>query len=151
MTHAAIVVPLDLADKTQGVLDTALDLAKRFDARLALLNVVPLPPGIDPTLAVHPEIHPDGDDVMGQLESEAAEGLKPHVARCDEAGVPAEGFVRRGHVVDAVLGLAEEVDAALIVVGTAGRQGLTRMLLGSVAEQVVRRAKVPVVTVRDTD
>lgn len=66
-------------------------------------------------------------------------------------GVQAEGICRAGHPVEAIVEEAGRWEADLIVVGTHGRQGLSRLMLGSVAEGVLRRAGCPVLVVRSAD
>ena len=66
-------------------------------------------------------------------------------------GVPVEIEVRAAEPARAILAAAEEHGVALITVGTHGRKGIARMLVGSVAEQVVRNATCPVITIRGLD
>ena len=70
------------------------------------------------------------------------------VARAHAAGATAESLVVEGTPADALLEVAAERGADLIAIGTHGRRGLRRLLVGSVAESVVRRSPVPVVVVR---
>ncbi len=74
--------------------------------------------------------------------------VKRLVARARKAGVGAEGLVRDGNPADVVVRTARTARADLIVIGTHGRTGLSRMFVGSVAARVVATASCPVVTVR---
>ena len=65
-----------------------------------------------------------------------------------ESGVPYEHRLLSGTPVDAILGIAESAHVDLFVLGTHGRRGIDRVLMGSVAEAVVRRAKCPVLAVK---
>jgi nucleotide-binding universal stress UspA family protein len=93
-----------------------------------------------------------GVDVVPVLEALRAEGersLETVRERAEAAGVPFESAVRESDAVArTITDYAEEVGADLIVLGTHGRRGLNRWLLGSVTERVVRTAPVPVLTVR---
>src|SRR5690606_25354113 len=87
-----------------------------------------------------------------ELSSRVLEGAKTALAEVvrkhEGSGVPLRGLVAEGETWRALLATAEDVKAGLIVMGTHGRRGLPRALLGSVAEKVVRMASCPVLTVQ---
>ena len=112
-----ILVPTDLSDASGDALNTAIELAVTFGARLTLLHVWTMP-------------------TMGY-----AEGLAWQVPATD-------AVVKSGLDWQRIVEAASDGDVDLIVMGTHGRHGLPRVLLGSVAERVVRMAPVPVLTVR---
>lgn len=118
-----IVVATDFSESAQAALRIARDYARRFGARLHLLHVGW--PGAD--LASPP--------LLRRLEAELAPEVR--VVTAIESGSPAARIVE----------YAERHGADLIVLGTHGRTGVTRALLGSVAEHVVRTAPCPVLTV----
>lgn len=98
--------------------------------------------------------------VPWQLESDTLasmqEQLKRSVERTldedhDTAAIPLVVHARHGRPADEILELADELSASLVVVGTHGRRGVSRMMLGSVAEEVVRRANCPVLVARRPD
>ncbi|MBI4592583.1 MAG: universal stress protein [Candidatus Rokubacteria bacterium] len=122
-----ILVAVDFSPCSERALEVARDYAGRLGARLHILHVVW--PGIDPG--------PDARLERLAADSQASIPVVPAVA----SGVPAVQIVRyaRRHPID------------LIVVGTHGRTGLSRVLLGSVAERVVRTAPCPVLTVPPAD
>jgi len=78
----------------------------------------------------------------------AQRAVEARVAAARVAGVTARGLVRTGVPADVIVRTAEEESAAMIVIGTHGRGGVARFLLGSVADRVVRTATCPVLTVR---
>jgi nucleotide-binding universal stress UspA family protein len=94
------------------------------------------------------------DDVRTLSSEEATEFLKEHVARrLAEPGMATTTLAVRMHVrvgtpADEIVALAKELDADLIVVGTHGRRGVRRLLLGSVARAILRHAGCPVLVVR---
>jgi nucleotide-binding universal stress UspA family protein len=110
--------------------------------------VVERPPGLPSDVIVKPEPDAVPVSVHEWLDGQARRALPPLHADLVEFGVDARDLVRHGDVVDTILAVADEVDARMIVMGTEGRKGLQRLILGSVAERVVRRSSRPVMTVR---
>lgn len=98
---------------------------------------------------IHPPIIAYGEGVLPPdpelLVREAEERMSELVARCE--GVTVEKHIEEGDAESMILSYAEECHADLIVMGTHGRTGVRRMLMGSVAEQVERRAGCPVLMV----
>lgn len=134
-----IVVPVDFSDFTPLALAYGVELAQTYDARLDLLHVAEVRsmPGV---YGAVPIIAPQ------QVEARAREALKE---RASEAGYEhVEVKVQHGHAAEQVLAYAEAEAAHLIVMATHGRTGLRRMLMGSVAEKVIRHAPCPVFTVK---
>ncbi len=138
-----LLVPIDLSRCSHVVVARAAELAARLGATLRLLHVVSPPPGAA-------EVHlPEGGTGEGLLLEEARRMTEPYAVLARELGVPAEVvIVEADKPHEAILEAAGAEDVGMIVMGTHGRTGLTRLLLGSVAEQVIRRADVPVVTIR---
>ncbi|MXV62284.1 universal stress protein [Natronorubrum sp. JWXQ-INN-674] len=132
-----VLIPTDGSDGTRQSISHGLTIADRFDATVHALSIVPEGPlGTLQNDAAVPAAH----RAVERIETEAAgEGVETVTAV--EQGVPHEE----------ILEYAEENDIDIIVMGTQGRTGLDRVLVGSVTERVVRMADVPVVTVRLTD
>lgn len=82
------------------------------------------------------------------LKKEGKEALEYAASACEEAGVPVEAIMLEGHPAPEIIDFAEDTAMDLVVIGTTGRTGLNRILLGSVAGHVVRHCKVPVMVVR---
>jgi nucleotide-binding universal stress UspA family protein len=137
LSLSTILFPTDLSTRAAQVFPLACSLARDHSARLVVLHVYPAP-------AVHGEVvarrQPDGFEkhLLDQL----------HALRPTGEGVHVEYRLEEGDDVDMILKVAEETGAGLIVMGTHGRGGLARVLIGSVAEHVLRRAKCPVLTLR---
>ncbi|QLK25344.1 universal stress protein [Natrinema zhouii] len=132
-----ILVPTDGSDGTRRSLTHGLAIAKRFDATIHALSVVP--EGPLGTLQTDEAI-PAAERAVERIEAEATrEGVD--VVTAVEQGVPHE----------TILAYADDHDIDMIVMGTQGRTGLDRVLVGSVTERIVRMADVPVVTVRLND
>ena len=133
-----VLHPTDFSDRSRNALLLACALANDYGARLIVLHVAWTAP-----LVSGEGMLPTDPDLIRRAAMEELERLE----------VPAAGgaFVRRfeeGDAVAAILRVAQEVPADLIVMGTHGRTGLGRLLMGSVAEQVVRKAPCPVLTVK---
>ena len=135
-----ILVPTDGSDASELAIEHAIDMARTYDARLHALYVVDT--GAYSTLDAGAEM------LLDSLEEEGEAAVNRVEERADDAGVSASTEVTAGTPHRAILDYAEDHDVDLIVMGTHGRTGLDRYLLGSVTERVVRTADVPVLTVR---
>ncbi|MEF8871642.1 MAG: universal stress protein [Haloarculaceae archaeon] len=141
MTHDRILIATDNSEPAQRATAEAITLAESFDATLSALYVLetaePPPWFEDP--ATEPGLDTNAGQALNEVVSEAGDrGLEPEVVTA----------VVRGQTGPAILEYADEHDIDLIVLGTHGRTGFDRLLIGSVAEHVVRKSPVPVVTVR---
>ncbi|HTU92543.1 MAG TPA: universal stress protein [Gemmataceae bacterium] len=134
----AVLHPTDFSDNSEFAFRVACALARDYDARLVLLHVIPPPMVIYAGGPVPAETWPSVEEVkekLRQLESLA------HRVRV-------ESQVLEGDPVDMILRAAEETRSDVIVMGTHGRTGLGRLLLGSVAESVIRKAPCPVLSAK---
>ncbi len=132
-----ILVPTDGSDGTRRSITHGLAIADRFDSTVHALSIVP--EGPLGTLQTDEAI-PAAERAVERVESEA-----------EREGVAAVTAVEQGVPHETILEYADEYDIDMIVMGTQGRTGLDRVLVGSVTERIVRMADVPVVTVRLTD
>ena len=134
-----ILCPVDFSDTSDHALQYALELAKKFDAKVQAVHVYQLPvyampdgavlPGPELASAITERIHQDLTALRKRYP-----GVETHLLE----GVP--------HV--EINALANKIEASMIVMGTHGRSGLAHMLIGSVAERVVRTSPIPVLTIR---
>ena len=137
-----ILCPVDFSPFSRRALDHAAALAARYEAELFVLHVVPLMPsmfGVDAGLSGAPPGPVETETVRRELLAFAsvAEGRLP---RC-------QIVLREGAAAAEILHQAEEARADLIVLGTHGRTGFERWMLGSVTAKVLRKAPCPVLTV----
>jgi nucleotide-binding universal stress UspA family protein len=102
-------------------------------------------------VALYSSLEAGVDAVIDALEREGETAVDAVAARCTDAGVASETAVLVGTVHRAIQEYADEHDVDLVVMGTHGRQGVERFLLGSVTERTVRTSDVPVLTVRADD
>jgi nucleotide-binding universal stress UspA family protein len=143
-TH--ILVPTDFSPASEAALACAKELAARFDARLTLLHAVndPMATGVW-TPDVYVPTTPEVRDRFLRTATERLEGTLTAQERT-RFGVAIEA--RIGAAAEIIEQFAREQKVDLIVMGTHGRRGLSHMLLGSVAERLVRHGPCPVLTTR---
>jgi nucleotide-binding universal stress UspA family protein len=90
-------------------------------------------------------------DYTELVEKPALQALRDEAARLQGKGVEVMTIFKIGVAWDEIIGAARRLDVGLIVMGTHGRRGLPRVLMGSVAEKVVRLSPVPVLTIHSSD
>lgn len=143
-----ILVPLDFSACSPGLMGQAIRFATAFDAELTLLHVAEPPKGLPLGIFVHPPGASAPVSVETWLRQDSESHLEGLRNAALAAGVPVKSKVVFGRIADSILAEAAAADVFMVVMGTHGRTGLTRTVLGSVAEEVIRHADVPVVTVR---
>jgi nucleotide-binding universal stress UspA family protein len=142
-----VVVATDFSDCSATALDVAATLSKAPGASLTVIHVTPSVWSLPPDLSVG--LPGDSQNWFELLKNEGQRRLEEFVERARSRGVNPTGCeVLTGSPAHAVLEYARQNDCDLIVVGTHGRSGVVRMMLGSVAEAVVHHATTPVLTVR---
>jgi nucleotide-binding universal stress UspA family protein len=140
MKISNILVPTDFSPCSEQALDYAIEMADKLGAKVHLLSVIGIPSygvpelGVGLTATMMDNMITDTQRALDQLTR-------------DRKSV-SQALVRAGDARDVILQTAEELPADLIVMGTHGRRGISRALLGSVAEMIVRTSPVPVLTVR---
>jgi len=137
-----IVCPTDFSDCSRAALRTAAELARRFEAELTLVHVVELP------LFNSPESGP-----IASLRASACELVEDGLAEWklaaeDIVGRPVTTVMLEGVPWERITKLAVDRHADLVVVGTHGRTGIQHVLVGSVAERIVRHAPCAVLVAR---
>jgi nucleotide-binding universal stress UspA family protein len=137
-----LLFPTDGSEGATVALDHALDLAAAHDATLHVLNVA------DTTRDSVTQI---GGRVIDALEREGTQVVREAAARASDRGVPTVTDVLQGEPAPTVVDYADTYGMDLVVMPTHGRRGLGRFLLGSTTDRVVRRADVPVLTIRPVD
>jgi nucleotide-binding universal stress UspA family protein len=138
-----IAVGIDFSDAREPVLKTSAKLAAALGARLHVFHVIaPEPAFVGYTAYAYPGV----DQREEELAAEKVE-LQGMIDRLRTAGIDAHGYMKPGETVESLLEFARARDAEMIVVGTHSRNLLSRLLLGSTAEGVVRHSKIPVVVV----
>lgn len=136
-----VVVATDGSESVKRAVDVGLDLANRFDATVHALSVIDAG-----------EVDASPEQLREELETALETHADAALATVEErASLELRTDVREGRPAREICAYAREIDADLVVTGTRGRHGENRLLLGSVAERVVRTSPVPVLTVRQLD
>jgi len=143
MSIQHVLVPTDFSASAERALDYAIRLARTLNARLTVLHVMqPVPmAGVDMGVAL-PETY------LQEVEKAVQAGMEEALARVTAAGLTAERLVLYGVPFQDIVETAKARQVDLIVMGTHGHTGLMHVLLGSVAERVVRLAPCSVLVVR---
>ncbi|HEX8793608.1 MAG TPA: universal stress protein [Polyangiaceae bacterium] len=137
-----ILVATDFTETSNRAIEAALELATRLGASLTLMHAYEIPVlGVpDGALVATPEL-------AVRLSEAARIALDSTLKRVEGRGVRVDGVLREGVAWEEIDRVADEIDADVIVIGTHGRRGLARALLGSVAENVIRTTYRPVLTI----
>ena len=133
-----LLVPIDLGEGTNHITDVATDMAAKLGAKVTLLHAFIIPAAA----------YAEGCElpVQGMMQS-AETALQKTLDRARKQYPNTDALLVRGDPWEQILAVAEERRADMIVMGTHGRRGLSHLLLGSVAERVVRTSPIPVLTV----
>ena len=135
-----ILHPTDFSDSSDYAFRLACSLARDYGAKLVILHVAPAPVAFA------------AEGILMQPPDFDPEPLREELSRIQpaDAGIETEHLLIQGDAAPEILRAAADTKCDVIVLGTHGRSGLSRLLMGSVAEQIVREASCPVMTVRST-
>lgn len=142
--YGDILVPADGSESVQGAIDHGIEIATLADATIHALYVIDTgdytPLSEAKWLTIEEALEAEGENAVSDVEDRALEAVTT---------------IAHGNPSEEILAYADENDVDLIVMGTSGRSGIDRVLVGSVAENVIRRAEVSVLmkrtTVRESD
>jgi nucleotide-binding universal stress UspA family protein len=140
--YEKILIATDGSEYTKNAVDYGIDIAKSTGAKLFAIYVV--------DTAAFASIPMDAawESMYELLKQEGDLAIKYVTERAKAEGLEVEGNLIEGHPADEIIRYSEKNSISLIVMGTLGKSGLDRFLLGSVAEKVVRNSKIPVLVVR---
>ena len=145
MTAQHILVPIDFSPYADQALDYAIELAQKLQAHLTFLHVIHLTP-----MAMG-EVGASGlVPYLEEIETDAQQRMQGILDRVNQEGLEGETAIVQGVPFQIIVDMAGNKNVDLIVMGTHGRTGLTHILMGSVAERVVRLAPCPVLVTRGT-
>jgi nucleotide-binding universal stress UspA family protein len=143
MASQRFLVPLDFSEYANYALEYAINLAGKLDAHVTLLHVIqPVPLGGADMGVTLPYTY------LQDLEAEITQSMEACLARVTAAGLEGDIVVVHGVPFHEIIETAKTQTVDLIIMGTHGRTGLQHLLLGSVAEKVVRLAPCPVLVAR---
>ena len=145
-----ILVATDGSTASEAILDPVVELGRVFGAALHLVRIVEFPHGI-PSVYLPDAVLSAREQLDGAREA-AEQETRDLVDRLQDRGVAATSSVEvAGHAAPGILSAAKDGSFDLIAIATHGRGGVRRMVLGSVADKVIRGAEVPVLVVRPKD
>lgn len=130
----------DGSQNSRSALRYAVEICRKFDAALYLLSVVE-----DMPAYINLEV---GAEFMANIQETIKSEVVNCSGYCETSGISCKGEIRHGVPSEEIIDYAKEIDADLIVLATHGHTGLSHILLGSVAEKIVRYAPCPVLTTR---
>jgi nucleotide-binding universal stress UspA family protein len=138
-----ILCAVDFSQASKEVAEHAATLAKCLNAEILVVYVAP-------SLSQYVGFHVPPSSIESFVKEIVTGADKSMEGFLDEQfkGIPCRGEVVTGYAAEEILNIAEEEKVDMVVMGTHGRTGIDRILFGSVAEQVVKSAKCPVLTVR---
>ncbi|MGC8596935.1 MAG: universal stress protein [Thermocladium sp.] len=138
-----ILIAIDGSPQSDKALNIGIDMAKRFNSKLYLVHVIEEQKYI---LAMnYPPVYPE---MMDSLLKNAKDLLDSSVKKASMEGVEAEPILERGDAADKIMSAADRLGVDIIIMGSRGLKGVTRFLLGSVSERIVRYCKRPVLVVK---
>jgi len=140
MQFKKILIAVDNSEHAKKAVHAGIQLAKKLDAEIAFVCGVEYIVNTSPENIVIPV-------EMYELQKKEATKTLEQLSKLYDGEKTIKHFIPEGSAKDEILGVAEKWSADIIVIGTHGRTGLSHLLLGSVAEYVVRHAKVPVLVV----
>jgi nucleotide-binding universal stress UspA family protein len=150
-----ILLPIDGPDRKDSVLPHVAEIARRFEARVVILHALqpfsPLiqrPPLVLDTTLDTATMQVAAAESAAALEKAARELLAGIATQLARDGIETESVIRDGDPSRVIADVASEQNADLIAMSTHGRKGIGRVLLGSVADEVVRRSSIPVLLIR---
>ena len=143
MTAQRFLVPVDFSEDANQAVEYAIDLARKLGARMTPLHVIQLLPLGSGDMGVTVPF-----TYIQDLEADITGCLQAYLERVTAAGLEGEIAMVHGVPFQEILDTAKKQQVDLIIMGTHGRTGLQHVLLGSVAEKVVRLAPCPVLVVR---
>ncbi len=152
MQIRTILVPVDFSEFTRMVMDYAAFIAKNFNSRMIVLHVLQsfeISEAVNWMEAVMP-VRP-GVDLLGQVRESAEKQLASLKAQYADLPVSIAARIEEGVPFVEIVRVAARDDVDLIVMGSHGRTGIRHLLIGSVAEKVVRKAPCPVLCVKNKE
>ncbi|WP_457574478.1 universal stress protein [Desulfolithobacter sp.] len=136
-----IIIPVDFSSVTTKVVDYATGVADKLGAHVIFFHVVNDFKGYEMML-----VHPSFNQMIEDLKKESTAKIEALVEDHKDLKEGAEGRIAVGDAVEEIIALAKAEKADMIIIGTHGTKGLEKILMGSTAEKVVKKAPCPVLT-----
>jgi len=143
-----ILVATDGSEYARKGVEYATTLAMANDGELILLHVIPYVPEPIPSLWVSEEVEARDKKYAEELYKDAESLLAEELERVSTTGVKATNWIEFGEPAEKILEVADKISADLIVIGVRGKSAWKKIILGSVSDKVIDKAKVPVLVIR---
>jgi nucleotide-binding universal stress UspA family protein len=143
-----ILVPIDFSEHSRKTILCAAKLASRENAKVLLLHVFQIPDYVVTPFARRKQHNDQFESHLGVAEQTAREHLGAFEQQFIDRGIEVESYIRVGYPFDEIVAMAGHFDVDLVVIGSHGCSGMTRLLVGSTAERVVEHAPCPVLVVK---
>jgi universal stress protein A len=141
MEMKSILIPTDFSELSKNAVDIGLAIAGALPARVILMHSINMPDDMDELSAAY-------NDYYAYVRDQASGGLEELMREIEAHGIKAKMELVWGIPHEEIVKIARKEKVDMIVMGTHGRRGWDRLLMGSQAEQVVRTAPCPVITVK---
>jgi nucleotide-binding universal stress UspA family protein len=149
MSYTKILVPTDFSAHSRVALEHARNIAERFGSHIELIHVWELPPIVPEVMVTLGGGPPTA--VRDYLREQAQKDMEELLGELRGTGLTVHGRTEQGDPAHAIVELAEREGHNLIIMSTHGRRGFERLMIGSVAEKVIRRAPCPVLVIRPAE
>ena len=149
LTYRVILVPIDFSEHSKRTVEYATRFAARYQATVRLLHVFQIP---DYAVTQYEHRQQGCEELKSQVdlaEEVAQENLSAFEHELLNKGIPVNAYLRVGYPFEEIVLMANDPDVGLIIIGSHGRTGIKRLLLGSTAERVVEHAPCPVLVVKE--
>ena len=149
LTYKVILVPIDFSEQSKRTLAYATRIAARDGATIRLLHVFQVP---DYAVTQYEHRQQGSEQLRNQVdwaEEEAQEHLNAVESELLGKGVKVKAYLRVGYPFEEILLMAKDPKVDLVIIGSHGRSGIKRLLLGSTAQRVVEHAQCPVLVVKE--
>ena len=149
LTFKRILVPIDFSEHSARTVLSAISLASRDNATIQLLHVFQMADYVVTPFAQRKHLSKLDPSRVSVAEQEARESLAAFEQQVVSRGIKAEAYIRVGYPFDEIVAMADHLNVDLIVIGSRGLSGMTRLLVGSTAQRVVEHAPCPVLVVKE--
>lgn len=150
MAIQKILIAVDDSRYADHAAEFGFEMARLCNAEVGLVNIIEpiiMPAGSDSITGISTEVSMVDESEMVRIQKEAAENTVRRIQSQYAEKIKITNFTEYGLTADGILKCSAEFGADMIVIGTHGRTGIDRLFMGSIAENVVRHSKVPVLVV----
>jgi universal stress protein A len=148
LAYDRILVPIDFSEHSKRTVSYARRTASRHNSTIYLLHVFQIPDYVVSPYARRRQNSAEVQSHVNMAEQESRENLDAFAQELSKKGIKVQPYLRVGYPFDEIVLMANHFNVDLIIIGSHGRGGLSRLLVGSTAERVVEHATCPVLVVK---